>query len=97
MPRPVEVEARVAAQGVSSLEVNVGHLAMLPKWVQWMTIEVLYCGTQTFSCETYDFLKLKGTKLVTQQRSAASYTVFNSRFFHIQWSSLPKSGALLQY
>lgn len=42
MPGPVEVGVQVGAQEASSLEVNVAHLALLPKPVQRMLTEVLY-------------------------------------------------------
>lgn len=41
-PGPVEAGVQVGALGASSLEVNVAHLALLPKPVQTMTTEVLY-------------------------------------------------------
>lgn len=42
VPGPVEVGVQVGAQEASSLEVNVAHLALLPKPVQRMLTEVLY-------------------------------------------------------
>lgn len=42
VPGPVEVGVQVGDQGASSLEVNVAHLAPIPKQAQRMTTEVLY-------------------------------------------------------